>query len=74
MHNGPTLTPHYNHLVFAPFIGEEIKVALFNVNEDKASSLDGYYARFFHHTGVVIGQGISMFELCFLYNGKLLIK
>nr|GEV96376.1 hypothetical protein [Tanacetum cinerariifolium] len=55
-----------------PVDDKEIKEALFSIDDNKASGLDGYYLKFFKATWSVIGSDLCSATKEFFVKGKLL--
>jgi hypothetical protein len=46
-HDIPQVSEEENEVLVAPFSGEEVKLAVFNIEHNKAPGLDGFSIEFF---------------------------
>ncbi|KAL2224649.1 UNVERIFIED_CONTAM: hypothetical protein Sindi_3029000 [Sesamum indicum] len=60
-----------NHLLL-PFSTDDVKQAVFDIVEDKASGPDGYSSGFFKAAWPVVGEEVTRAVLDFFSNGKIL--
>uniref|UniRef100_A0A803N4Z2 Uncharacterized protein n=1 Tax=Chenopodium quinoa TaxID=63459 RepID=A0A803N4Z2_CHEQI len=69
---GPVLTEDQGRQICRPFSLEDVKQALWGIEENKAPGLDGYSSKFFKASWHIVGQDLSLTILDFFQNGKLL--
>jgi hypothetical protein len=50
-HDIPQVSEEENEVLVAPFSGEEVKLAVFDMEHNKAPGLDGFPTEFFHFLG-----------------------
>ena len=72
VYQGPVLSSHRHSLLDLKFSSEEIKLALWNIPDDKAPGLDGFNFRFYKASREVLGGGIVKAVTQFFDNGKML--
>lgn len=61
-----------NHVALISPVSEEIKKAMFTINEDKSPGPDGYNASFYQKNYIVIGPDVGSAALSFSENGYML--
>ena len=66
------VSPDMNDAMLAPFMVEEVKAALFQMNPSKAPSLDGMTALFFQKYWHIVGSDVSTAVLDFFNTGRML--
>uniref|UniRef100_A0A803LM05 Reverse transcriptase domain-containing protein n=1 Tax=Chenopodium quinoa TaxID=63459 RepID=A0A803LM05_CHEQI len=68
---GPLVTEEQKTMLSAPFNKEEVKAAMFSIDEDKASGPDGFGSNFFKECLDIVGSDINRAVLNFQKTGKL---
>ena len=69
---GPCLASSAHDGLLAPFSGDDIKVALFSIGNDKAPGPDGYSAFFFKRAWDIVGSDFVLAVQNFFSSGKML--
>jgi hypothetical protein len=66
------VTDHMNDEPIEPFMAEEVEKALFIMGANKAPSLDGFMAGFYHHHWKLLGPSVTRGVLDFINGGDML--
>ena len=56
---GPRVQEESYDMLCAPFSSEEVKQAMFSIDENRAAGLDGYSSCFFKKAWVCVGDKVS---------------
>ncbi|XP_057248240.1 uncharacterized protein LOC130590220 [Beta vulgaris subsp. vulgaris] len=72
VNEGPLLTHDQKSSLCLPFSGEDVKKALFDIEDNKAAGPDGFSSGFFKKTWEITGPDIIKAVLDFFSTGKLL--
>lgn len=66
----PSITNEINDNLNVPFIGEDVRKALFDINPKKAPGLDGYTALFFQREWDIVGGDVTKAVLGVFNRGQ----
>ena len=69
---GPCLAPSAYDGLLAPFLGDDIKSALFSIGNDKGPGPDGYFAFFFKKAWDIVGIDFVLAIQNFFISEKML--
>ncbi|GAB2211712.1 hypothetical protein Drorol1_Dr00025045 [Drosera rotundifolia] len=68
---GPCLSIEQQDALLIPFDSSDVKDALWDIDEDKSPSVDGYTATFFKSTWSIVGKDVCQAVLNFFETGLL---
>ena len=72
--SGPCLLASSHAFLLSPVTHEDIRKVVFNIEDDKAPSLDGYSSLFFKHAWHIVGADFYAVVQDFFIIGQLLCQ
>lgn len=73
MDEGPRVSDEFHSVLCAPFSCEEVKHAMFDIDENRAAGADGYSSGFFKKAWVCVwGMKLLLLSWSFFHSGKIL--
>lgn len=74
MVEGPRVGADLQQLLITPFTSEEVKSAMFDIDENRVACPDGYSSGFFKKAWLYVGQEVTAVVLDFFKTAQLLKK